>query len=110
MVRCCDGVPSYCRTVVPHSLCLWAQPASLDAAALARYCTAPPVPQPLRHSPVPLQGPYNTRAGFEALHERLTELEAAKPQAHRMFFLSIPPDVFTAAAGNAADCASSRCD
>jgi glucose-6-phosphate 1-dehydrogenase len=30
------------------------------------------------------------------------------PRANRMFFLSIPPNVFTAATGNAADYASSR--
>jgi hypothetical protein len=35
--------------------------------------------------------------------------EAVLPRANRIFFLSIPPNVFLDAAGNAADFASSRC-
>jgi hypothetical protein len=34
--------------------------------------------------------------------------EAAMPRANRIFFLSIPPNVFLDAAGNAADFASSK--
>lgn len=34
--------------------------------------------------------------------------EAVLPRANRVFFLSIPPNVFLDAAGNAADIASSR--
>jgi glucose-6-phosphate 1-dehydrogenase len=37
----------------------------------------------------------------------MTEVEAAQPNANRMFFLSIPPNVFVAAAAGAADRCSS---
>lgn len=55
-----------------------------------------------------LQGPYDTPVGFQSLSSRLDELEAPKPQANRMFFLSIPPNVFLPATGNAADYARSK--
>lgn len=53
-------------------------------------------------------GPYDEASGFLALDQRLTELEGPVGQANRMFFLSIPPNVFIAAAGGAADFCSSR--
>jgi len=53
-------------------------------------------------------GPYDTPEGFQALSSRLDELESHKPQANRMFFLSIPPNVFLPATGNAADYARSK--
>eukprot|EP00878_Enallax_costatus_P011921 GHUV01012445.1.p1 GENE.GHUV01012445.1~~GHUV01012445.1.p1 ORF type:complete len:575 (+),score=103.39 GHUV01012445.1:290-2014(+) len=52
-------------------------------------------------------GPYDAPDGFKQLSTRLSELEAIKPRANRMFFLSIPPNVFLAATGNAADHARS---
>jgi len=53
-------------------------------------------------------GPYNAAEGFQELDQRLMDLEAAKPRANRMYFLSIPPNVFLAATCYAADCASSK--
>jgi glucose-6-phosphate 1-dehydrogenase len=75
-------------------------------------------------------GPYDAPEGFQALDARMAEQEHSHfadddggenndassasaiaptppPKAHRMFFLSIPPSVFTAAAGNAAQHCSS---
>ncbi len=68
-------------------------------------------------------GPYDAPEGFQALDARMAEQERSHfeghasgggnsappppPKAHRMFFLSIPPSVFTAAAGNAAQHCSS---
>ncbi len=37
----------------------------------------------------------------------MAEVEAAQPRANRMFFLSIPPNVFVAASAGAADRCSS---
>jgi glucose-6-phosphate 1-dehydrogenase len=54
-----------------------------------------------------VQGPYDQPTGFDSLHARMTEVEAARPRANRMFFLSIPPNVFVAAAAGAADRCSS---
>ena len=39
----------------------------------------------------------------------MEQQEAVLPRANRIFFLSIPPNVFLDAAGNAADVASSKC-
>lgn len=52
-------------------------------------------------------GPYDTPTGFQNLDQRMREQEAVVPKANRMFFLSIPPNVFIAAAGNAAQYCSS---
>jgi len=54
-------------------------------------------------------GPYDEAKGYEELNKRMTEQEAGTGQknANRMFFLSIPPNVFVAAAGGAADYCSS---
>jgi hypothetical protein len=80
---------------------------------LCMHGSPPPLPptHQTTHPPPPpvLQGPYDTPEGFKALSSRLDELEAHKPQANRMFFLSIPPNVFLPATGNAADYARSRC-
>lgn len=54
-------------------------------------------------------GAYDEPSGFAALAGRMADAERAKPRANRIFFLSIPPNVFLPAAGNAADLASSRC-
>lgn len=65
----------------------------------------------LLSAPPPLtntQGPYDGPQGFTELDSRLRVLEAHKPRANRMFFLSIPPNVFLAATCFAADCASSK--
>jgi glucose-6-phosphate 1-dehydrogenase len=53
-------------------------------------------------------GPYDGPEGFAALSQRLSELEAHKPRANRMFFLSIPPNVFLPATGNATEQARSK--
>lgn len=55
-------------------------------------------------------GPYDQCAGFQALDKTMAEQEAAsgKKRANRMFFLSIPPNVFIEAAAGAADCCSSQ--
>jgi len=53
------------------------------------------------------QGMYDSEADFTALNERVCEQEAGFQMGHRLFFLSIPPSVFTAAAGAAADNCSS---
>ncbi|KAL6756482.1 plastidic glucose-6-phosphate dehydrogenase [Haematococcus lacustris] len=52
-------------------------------------------------------GPYDQPQGYIELASRLQGLESSKPRANRMFFLSIPPNVFVAAAGGAADFCSS---
>eukprot|EP00879_Flechtneria_rotunda_P011986 GHRR01012519.1.p1 GENE.GHRR01012519.1~~GHRR01012519.1.p1 ORF type:complete len:565 (+),score=146.91 GHRR01012519.1:1727-3421(+) len=53
-------------------------------------------------------GPYDKPDGFKYLSNRLSEQEAVKPRANRMFFLSIPPNVFLSATGNAVDQARSK--
>ncbi|KAI8464825.1 MAG: glucose-6-phosphate dehydrogenase [Monoraphidium minutum] len=53
-------------------------------------------------------GSYDTQQGFVNLNTRLAQQELVMPRANRVFFLSIPPNVFLDAAGNAADFASSR--
>jgi hypothetical protein len=56
---------------------------------------------------LPPQGPYDQAQGFDDLHSRMTEEESVMPRSNRMFFLSIPPNVFVAAASGAADRCSS---
>ncbi len=55
------------------------------------------------------QGPYDQNSGFEQLNGLMTEKESGTgmPRHNRMFFLSIPPNVFIQAAGGAADFCSS---
>jgi hypothetical protein len=52
--------------------------------------------------------PTPTPKGFNALNTRMAGQESVMPRANRIFFLSIPPNVFLDAAGNAADFASSK--
>ena len=61
-------------------------------------------------SPVALymQGQYDQQADFENLNQRLEQLESRRKKADRIFYLSIPPTIFTAVAGNAAAAASSK--
>lgn len=56
-----------------------------------------------------MQGQYDSEEDFAALDERLYAEEAALPSADRMFYLSIPPNIFTAVAASASKAASSRC-
>ncbi|GAX74483.1 hypothetical protein CEUSTIGMA_g1932.t1 [Chlamydomonas eustigma] len=53
-------------------------------------------------------GPYDDSSGFAQLNTKMSEQEVSKPRANRMFFLSIPPNVFIAAAGGAAEQCSSK--
>ncbi|EFJ45944.1 hypothetical protein VOLCADRAFT_82038 [Volvox carteri f. nagariensis] len=55
-------------------------------------------------------GQYDNADSFRELNRRMSEVEAScgKQRANRMFFLSIPPNVFIAAAGGAADYCSTR--
>ncbi|KAG2452381.1 hypothetical protein HYH02_002627 [Chlamydomonas schloesseri] len=55
-------------------------------------------------------GQYDEAASFQTLNGRMAEVEAGcgKPRSNRMFFLSIPPNVFIAAAGGAADFCSTK--
>ncbi|KAK9907453.1 hypothetical protein WJX75_004009 [Coccomyxa subellipsoidea] len=52
-------------------------------------------------------GQYASEDDFKALSERLTEVEKEKEKANRVFYLSIPPSIFTAVAGCASTAASS---
>jgi len=64
-------------------------------------------------------GPYDNSTGFLDLNKKMTEAEALperqdgsdvtpKDRVNRMFFLSIPPNVFVSAAGGASDYCSSK--
>lgn len=53
-------------------------------------------------------GAYDESSGFTALNTRMSSQETVMPRANRIFFLSIPPNVFLDATGNAADFASSK--
>ena len=75
--------------------------------------------QTVDHSPIfalicsfpfpPTQGAYDNETGFNDLNKKMSDQEGltGMPRANRMFFLSIPPNVFIAAAGGAADYCSS---
>jgi glucose-6-phosphate 1-dehydrogenase len=56
------------------------------------------------------QGQYDKAESFQELNSRMSEVEVAsgKQRANRMFFLSIPPNVFIPAAGGAADYCSTK--
>lgn len=49
-----------------------------------------------------LHGPYDTSEGFEALNTEIEKFEAERKVAtsHRLFYLALPPSVFTVVAGN----------
>mmetsp|Transcript_20290 Transcript_20290/g.44307 ORF Transcript_20290/g.44307 Transcript_20290/m.44307 type:complete len:604 (-) Transcript_20290:1435-3246(-) len=53
-------------------------------------------------------GAYDTPAGYQDLNTKMAQQEGIKPRANRMFFFSIPPNVFIPAAAGAADYCSSR--
>lgn len=55
-------------------------------------------------------GLYDTPDGYQQLDKKMAGAEAVTgmPRVNRMFFLSIPPNVFIAAAGGAADYCSSK--
>jgi len=55
-------------------------------------------------------GPYDQKSGYTELDSKMSEVESGtgKPRANRMFFLSIPPNVFVSVAGGAADYCSSK--
>lgn len=55
-----------------------------------------------------MQGQYASEEDFAALDARMAEAEADLPRADRMFYLSIPPNIFTAVAASASKAASSR--
>lgn len=52
-------------------------------------------------------GQYNNRDDFAALSEAMTEPEKRRKSADRVFYLSIPPSIFTQVAACASDAASS---
>jgi len=54
------------------------------------------------------QGLYDSPEGFNSLNERISDTENSFSSGNRLFFLSIPPSVFTSAAAAAADYCS-RC-
>lgn len=53
-------------------------------------------------------GQYDSTDDFRTLDERMSQAEADLPRADRIFYMSIPPDVFTAVAGAASQAASAR--
>ena len=55
-----------------------------------------------------LQGQYASDADFAALSTRMAEGEAPLQRADRLFYLSIPPNIFTAVAASASKAASSK--
>lgn len=55
-----------------------------------------------------LQGQYDSEADFASLDERMCAQEACMPSADRIFYLSIPPNIFTAVARSASVAASSK--
>ena len=52
-------------------------------------------------------GQYASDEDFGSLAARMAETEAALPAADRLFYLSIPPSIFTSVAGAASRAASS---
>lgn len=54
-------------------------------------------------------GQYDSLKDFERLNERMKEVEAGLPCADRLFYLSIPPNIFTKVAANASQAAASSC-
>ncbi|CAK0785009.1 glucose-6-phosphate 1-dehydrogenase [Coccomyxa viridis] len=52
-------------------------------------------------------GQYSDESDFKALSERMTGTEKDRKKANRIFYLSIPPSIFTAVAGCASKAASS---
>ncbi len=55
------------------------------------------------------QGQYKSEEDFGRLNNRLDQLESKRKKADRIFYLSIPPAIFTDVAASAASAASSKC-
>lgn len=55
-----------------------------------------------------IAGGYDSIAGFGALDEKMSEQEKAFEKGHRIFYLSIPPNVFVDSARTSAIAASSK--
>lgn len=53
-------------------------------------------------------GQYDSKEDFGKLDERMAEAESRQSGADRIFYLSIPPNIFTAVAAAASEAASSR--
>lgn len=60
------------------------------------------------HHPLPLQGQYASDDDFGALDARMRQTEGSLKKADRLFYLSIPPNIFTAVAACASKSASSK--
>lgn len=54
------------------------------------------------------QGQYKSEEDFGKLNTRLDELEKKRGKADRIFYLSIPPAIFTDVAASASAAASSK--
>ena len=57
-----------------------------------------------------LQGQYDQQGDFTKLDERMNSEEKCRRVADRIFYLSIPPSIFTTVAACASQAASSQCD
>lgn len=96
-----------------------APPATPAAAASSQPTppACPPAPDPvLLTAPAPPhlrlpngQGQYASDEDFGRLAARMAEHEAPLPRADRLFYLSIPPNIFTSVAAAASRAASSKC-
>jgi glucose-6-phosphate 1-dehydrogenase len=53
------------------------------------------------------QGQYDSKADFETLSQEMSKQESKRSRADRIFYLSIPPSIFTQVAACASDAASS---
>ncbi len=56
-----------------------------------------------------LQGQYDQQSDFRNLDARMKEEEKCRGVADRIFYLSIPPSIFTTVAACASQAASSKC-
>lgn len=61
-----------------------------------------------RSSPFAPQGQYDSLDDFKSLDARMCAVEKAHARADRVFYLSVPPNVFTSVASSASEAASSR--
>ena len=105
--RSCFGQGTRYRQLGHTNSCATSGPGSLIAsgALMLHHLHAPAM---LGTSHARLQGPYDSPSGFLDLNNKMTETEQDMPRANRMFFLSIPPNVFISAAAGAADHCSSK--
>ncbi len=83
----------------------WGVVARPAAALLHPYCYSYTT-VPTNHR---LQGQYASDDDFSALDARLRQTEGSLKKADRLFYLSIPPNIFTAVAACASKSASSKC-